>query len=291
MPSMPARPGEPAPLSRLVLDVSPEYFDTIGTRIVSGRAFRASDDVSTTRVAIVDAGLAAEIAPGQDIAGRCVALIPGRPCIDIVGISESRRHSGLTQPGGEIFYPLAQRPSALPQAVIVRVRPGADGALAAVTAVIRATVPALPLVDVKPLDAIVDARARSWRLGASMFGLFGLIAVLLAGVGIYASLAFAIRQRTAEIGVRVALGAVPRDVAAMVVRQGLAVIVPGLAVGLLAALALSGALRSLLFRVAPTDAATFAVAAAVVAIAGLAGCAGPAWRATRVDPVVALRRD
>jgi putative ABC transport system permease protein len=209
----------------------------------------------------------------------------------VVGISEPRRLGSLTEPEGEIFSPLAQEPDHVPQALFVRSAGDARDVVPAVAAAIRSAVPSLAFADVRPLADLADAKSRSWRLGATLFGLFGGIAVVLAAAGLYASLAFAVRQRTAEIGVRIALGADSSSVARLVLWQGGRLVAAGWLIGAAAALAVASWIRSLLFGVQPDDPIAFVVASFVIVAAGVAGCALPARRAARVDPVVALRSE
>jgi predicted permease len=293
MPSGP--PGGPASgaqtLTRHVLTVSPDYFATIGTRIIDGRSFTEADGSTMPGVAIVDAGLAREMWPGDRVIGQCKAFTPAGPCVEIVGVSEPRRIGSLARASGEIFYPLTPGSSSVPQAVLVRTRGSAAGALPAVASAIRSASPNLPFVGARPLADLANVQARSWRLGALLFGLFGAVAVVLAAVGVYASLAFAVRQRTAEIGVRLALGAEPGEIARMVLRQGARLMAIGWLLGLVASLAFGRSIAGLLFGVVPTDPTAFAAASAIVGVAALAGSLLPALRAANVDPVVALRTE
>jgi hypothetical protein len=275
----------------MIGDVSPDYFRTLGTPIVEGRAFTSADALDGSRVAIVDADLARERWPGETVAGRCLPLVPGAPCIEIVGTSQPRRIGSLLEPSREIFYPLRPGSSAVPQAVLVRVNASPQATIPAVAAAIRGAAPDLPYVNVRPLEDLVDVQARSWRLGARLFGLFGTVAVTLAAIGLYVSLSFAVRRRSTEIGVRMALGADRGAVARMVLSQGGRLIAAGFVLGLLAAWALGGAIERLLFGVVPTDVVSFAAALALLAAAALAGCLVPALRATRIDPVIALRAE
>jgi putative ABC transport system permease protein len=173
----------------------------------------------------------------------------------------------------------------------VRPRGPAAEILPAVRAAIRGAAPNLPFVNVRTLEDIADVQARSWRLGATLFGLFGAAAVVLAAVGVYAALAFAVRQRTAEIGVRLTLGARPSAIGGMVLAQGLRLIAIGWGIGLVASRVLGYGIATLLFGVVPTDVTAFAAASAIVAAAALAGCLLPAIRAARVDPAIALRTE
>jgi predicted permease len=278
-------------MSRTMASVSPGYFRTLGTRIVSGRPFTAADGPGAPSVAIVDANLAREIWPGEDVVGHCKPLTPGRPCIEIVGISEPRRMQSLTRVGGEIFHPLAQDQRHVPQTILVRTGGSARDAVPVVASAIRRASSALPFVDVRPLEDLADVQARSWRLGAMLFGLFGGVALALAAVGLYASLAFIVRQRTAEIGLRIALGAAPRQAAGVVFRHGAWLASLGWLIGLAASVALGAWIQSRLFGVAAANPATLAAASLAVGIAAAAGCALPVIRATRVDPLVALRHE
>jgi predicted permease len=288
MPGGPPGAGAPAVM---IGDVSPDYFRTLGTPIVEGRAFTSADALDGPRVAIVDADLARERWPGETVAGRCLPLRVGATCIEIVGTSRPRRIGSLLEPSREIFYPLRPDTSAVPQAILVRVNTAPRTTISAVAAAIRSAAPDLPHVNVRPLEDLVDVQARSWRLGARLFGLFGTVAVTLAAIGLYVSLSFAVRRRSTEIGVRMALGADRGAVARMVLSQGGRLIAAGFGLGLLAAWALGGAIERLLFGVAPTDVVSFAAALALLAAAAVAGCLLPALRATLIDPVVALRAE
>jgi ABC-type antimicrobial peptide transport system permease subunit len=157
--------------------------------------------------------------------------------------------------------------------------------------VIRSAVNDLPFVNVRPLEDLSDEQTRSWRLGRLMFGAFGVVAMAMAAIGLYAVLVFHARQRTAEIGVRLALGATRADILRLVMRQGLTLVAAGLALGAVTAFALADRIQGLLFDVSATDLATFVVASAAILAAGIAGCLVPAARAARVDPVVALRTE
>jgi putative ABC transport system permease protein len=289
---LPKHEGAPAgSLPQMAHYVSPEYFRTLRTRIVEGRPFTAEDGLTAPRVMIVGENLARELWPGEAVVGRCKSIPQFAPCATVVGISEPRRFGSLTTRDGELFKPLAQWPSTMPQAVLVQSIGDVQDTLPAVAAAIRSVVPSLAFADVRPLAELVDEGARSWRLGATLFGLFGGLAIALAAVGLYASLALAVRQRTPEIGVRIALGANPSSVARLVLGQGLRLVAFGWLIGAAGAMVAADWMRSLLFGVQPGDPTTFALASLVIAVAGLAGSALPAVRAANVDPVVALRAD
>jgi predicted permease len=281
----------PNAVPRTINYVSTDYFRTAGTRVVEGRPFDASDGVASPRVAIVDSALAGEMWPGEAVVGRCKAMGPNQPCATIVGLTESRRIGSLTRPSGEIFYPFAQNPSAVPQVILVRPSGPANDLIPAVTTAIREVVPEASVVNVRRLEDLANVSARSWRLGAALFSLFAVVAVGLAAVGLYTLLAFAVRQRTAEIGVRVALGATAAGVVRMTLGQSARLVVAGLLLGLCGSAILAASIRSLLFGVEPINLLNLTLASAVVVVAALSGSVAPAIRAARIDPVAALRSD
>lgn len=278
-------------LAQMAHDVSPDYFRTLGTRIVEGRPFTADDRMGAPAVMIVDANLATELWPGEAVVGRCKSLHRFLPCATVVGVSQPRRFGSVTRRDGEVFRPLAQRPGSTPQAILVRSTGKADDIVPDVATAIRRVVPVVPFADVRPLGDLVDESARVWRLGSTLFGLFAALAVVLAALGLYASLALAVRQRTPEIGVRMALGANPASVARLVLGQGIKLVAVGWLIGMAAAVAAADLIRSLLFGVQPNDPATLTVASLVIVLAGLAGAAVPALRAAHLDPVIALRTE
>ena len=191
--------------------VSPSYFDVVGTRLVRGRAFTREDAAGSRPVMIVSDSLARRLWPGRDATGLC-AFVGNAGCVDVVGVSESRRPGAVRYYEEEFFVPLAQASRYgmdvdTPRALFVRPKDAGDDSLAAIAAAVRGAVPDLPFVSVARLSDRADAETRSWRLGIRMFGLFGGVAVLLAGIGVYGSLAGAVRRRTPEIAIRMALGA------------------------------------------------------------------------------------
>jgi putative ABC transport system permease protein len=272
-------------------EVSPDYFATLGLPIVAGRGFTAAD--SAAPVVLVSEPLVRQLFPGEDPIGK--RLLIGSGSREIIGVAPPFRASVQpdNQAESQVFVPLVEAGNSerTPQSLLVRTRGSASEALPAVAAALQSAAPDLPYVQVRTLEQLADVRARSWLLGATVFGLFGALAVALAGIGIYGALSFSIRQRTAEIGVRMALGAVRRDIAVMVLRHGAAVAAAGLALGLAGAFAGSRYIESLLFNVSAADAWTLASACVVVIVAVVCGCIVPAVRATQIDPSTALRYD
>jgi putative ABC transport system permease protein len=272
-------------------EVSSDYFAALGLTMAAGRGFTAND--SPGEPVVINEALAATLFPGEDPIGK--PLLVGSRQRSIVGVSRPFRMSirPNDQADSQIFVPLPGTGDSetTPQVLLVRTRRAASSALPAISTALQSAAPDLPYVNVRTLEELADVQARSWLLGATVFGLFGALAVILAGIGIYGALAFSIRQRTTEIGVRMALGAMRRDIARMVLRHGALVASIGLVLGLGGAFAGSRYIESVLFNVAAVDVRTLATASAVVVLAALLGCIVPAIRAARVDPAVALRAD
>lgn len=277
--------------SMTIVAVTPGYFATIGTRVVEGREFTAADLADRRPVGIMDAALAALTWPGERVVGKCMDVRPGQPCMDIVGLTEPRRIGSLSQSSTELFYPMGPDSTREPQAIVIRPTGDVGRALPLVAGVIRTAVPNLPYVSVHPLEDLANTQARAWRLGAWLFGVFGSAALVLSAIGLYASLSFAVRQRTTEIGVRIALGADTSRITTLVLRQGLRAIVAGWAIGIATVVSMAGLINHLLFAVTGTDTAALVGSSLAVGVAGLCGCLLPAIRASRVDPVTALRAD
>ncbi|MGH9374144.1 MAG: ABC transporter permease, partial [Vicinamibacterales bacterium] len=217
--------------------ITPDYFRTVGVPLVQGRAFTPADDASARPVIIVDEGLARTLFGGKGAIGKCVAVGSDKTCREIVGVSASARRGTLRtrQGDSQFFVPFAQQgpggPATVPQLLLVRPQSSSRAAFTSIAAAIRTASPNLPFVSIRRLRDLADEEARAWLMGAKVFGLFGALAVAVAAVGIYGTLAFSIRQRTSEIGVRIALGARPRHIARMVFWHGVLILGIGLTVG------------------------------------------------------------
>jgi putative ABC transport system permease protein len=285
--------NDPGAEFHALAEVTPEYFATLGLRMAAGRAFTDADSRAAVPSMVVNESLARTLFPGEDPIGKHVFV--GRQRRDIIGVSQPFRSTIRpgSQADSQIFAPLVagERSGHPPQVLLIRTSRRAHAEVATIAGALQGAAPDLPHVDVRTLESLADAEARSWLLGATVFGLFGTLAVILAGIGIYGALAFSIRQRTVEIGVRMALGAMRRDIARLVLQHGAVVVALGLVLGLAGAFAASRFIESLLFNVAAADPTTFAIASAVVVVCALLGCIVPAIRAARVDPAVALRYD
>jgi putative ABC transport system permease protein len=279
------RPHETMEIDSAV--VSPDYFQTLRTPLVSGRGFTDHDDDKSQPVAIVNQEFGSRYWPRQDPIGKKVTVF-GRS-LTIVGVAQNAKYRLLRygpEPG--MFLPLYQN---YRHELIIHVRVAGDpGPLAPV---VRRTLdeinPDLPLFNVTTLKASMQFGSIFERLAATLVGSFGLLALVLGAVGIYGVVAFTTRQRTHEIGIRMALGARKSDVLRMVVGQGLRLALIGIAIGVAAALVLTRFLASLLYGVKPTDPLTFFAVSLILIAVALAACYIPARRAARVDPMVALR--
>ena len=269
--------------------ITPEYFFTLGTPMISGRAFTDADNEASERVMIIDQAMAETMWPGEPSVGKYVSA---GYTYRVIGVCQSRRASaGYKRSGGETFVPLAQAARSIPQSILIRTRGPAAGAVKSIAAVVRGEVPNLPFIDVQPVEGLVDDQTRSWRVGRSMFSAFSVVTVLLAALGLYAVLAFSVRRRVSEIGVRMAIGATTTDIVRLVFRQGLWIAAAGWVLGVGAALWLTKYVEKLLFQVEPLDPLTFTIASLIILTAAVAGCLLPSIRAARVDPVVALRHE
>jgi len=272
--------------------VSTRYFDAIGIRLFSGRSFDERDRRDSLPVAIVSDLAVREYWPTENPLGRRVAVewVEGRPIWrQVVGVVQSTRHFGLEAPQKpEIYVPQSQAPWPFMQLIVRTVQDPAT-----LEAPLRAQIAAIdPQQGISGLQTLEDLLARSTarrRFQAVLVGMFAVLALVLAAIGIYAVMAYMVTQRRREIGVRLALGARPADVVQMVLRNGLRLTIAGVVLGLAGALALSRALEHFLFGVSPLDPLTYAtVTLVLVCIAGLAAYV-PSRGAAGVDPLLVLR--
>ena len=290
----PLEPGrEPEIYSR---SVSPSYLSTLGLSVLRGRALSPDDRAESPRVAVINEAAARQHFPGEDPIGRRIAWAraPERVWITVVGIVGDVRAQELAEEEVPALYtPMAQELRAWKtwMNVAVRTAEAPEGLAAAVRREVAAVDADIPVTKVRAMDDLITASVAPRRFNLLLLGGFAALALVLAGVGLHGVISYAVAQRTQEMGVRVALGAAPRDVVRLVLGQGLALTLGGVALGAAAALGLTRFLSTMLFGVRATDPATFiGVALLLVAVAALA-CYRPARRAARVDPLVALRGD
>jgi len=269
---------------------SADYFTTMGTRILKGRAFTDADRADGPLVAVVSHGMAEAVWPGTDAIGQCIKIDrPADPCRMVVGVAENIHQSSLTENQKLQYYLPSDQMRPNEANVFVRTRGNASAHAETVRRALQKVMPGASYVTVMPMREIIDPRQRSWQLGATMFLVFGALALVLAAIGLYSVIAYGVAQRTQEIGVRIALGAGVSDVVRLVLGQGLRFAVLGIAVGGVGAWSASRWVGPLLFSVSPRDPVVYVTVAVVLLAAALLASAIPAVRAARVDPNVALR--
>jgi predicted permease len=274
--------------------VTPSFFETAGVRLVSGRLFSDADRADAPSVMIVSRKMAGLVWPQQPAIGQCLILGKiGSPCTTVIGVVEdTHRMRVVEDPGIQYYRPLSQAAGMRAASVLVRADPGrVDAVMAALRAQVTQSVPGARLVSIRSLEQFVSRELRPWRLGASLFTAFGLLSLCVAAIGIYSVVAYAVGQRTHEMGVRIALGASVRQILSLVVLDRMAVVSAGVGAGIAAALALGRFVSSLLFGVTTSDPAVMLAAAATLIGTAIVASLVPAWRAARVDPVTALRAD
>jgi len=272
--------------------ISPRYFQTMGIPLLAGRDFDARDRLGSPGTVILNEAAAKRFFPGENPIGKHmkVAWAP-LTTPEIIGVVGDIRHNGLdTAPDPCLFLSQAQAPT-FAAALVVRTSQDPAAAVAAVREAIRSVDPSQGVLAIKPMEQLLSDSMSRPKLDLTVLGIFGLLALILASIGIYAVISYSVEQRRREMGIRVALGAIPRSVSALVLREGLFLALTGIAAGSIAALGLTRYLRTLLFEVRPTDPLVFAGVAAILAAAAAAGCYFPARRATRVDPALVLREE
>jgi len=277
-----------------MLAVTPTYFATVGTRILRGRGFTDGDVKGSTPVAVVDESFAKLAWPDRDAIGQCIFL-GDTTCTQVVGIAADVRGRSVTQAQSLNYYLAFQQqlqPAGMPlDGLIIRTRGPAAQVADQVQHALQVSEPDLPYVRVQTLAERIAPQWRSWQLGATMLSLFGLLALVIASLGLYGVTAYGVAQRTQEIGVRIALGAGRRDVVGLAVSQALRATAAGAAIGMLLAFALGRAVAALLFGVKPLDPLSILGGVAVLlAVAAVASWL-PARRAAAIDPMRALRTE
>ncbi len=272
---------------------SPGYFQAMGIPLLSGRLITEQDIANNSGYVLINEVMARRFWPGEDPVGKRIstATSTGQQTqwSTIVGVVGSVRHLGLdVEPRPEIYYHTSSVPPFGP-VLVVRTTGDPLRLISGVRAKIREIDPNLPIARVSSMEQLVAQSVAQRRFGMFLLGMFALFAVLLAGVGIYGVMSYSVSQRTQEIGVRMALGARSNDVLRMIVGHGMSLTLFGVGIGLAGAFALTRLMTRLLFQVTPTDALTFASVSLAVIVVALLACYVPARRATKVDPLVALR--
>jgi predicted permease len=271
--------------------VSPAYFSTVGISLISGRDFTAYDAAQSPRVAIVSESIARRYFPNGNPIGRRLGY--SRPDFEIVGVVRDVRSTMHAAPEPMIYFPTKQPPNfrASPHAIVVRVAGDADVALPSIRAAIQRAAPGLLIDSVTTMTTAIERDVTRERLIAYLAGSFAVLALLLASIGLYGVLSYTVARRTREMGVRMALGALPRDVTRMVIGDGARVAFAGVTLGILAAVAAGRLVTTLLAGVTTSDPATFMAVALCLTAVALTASYLPARRASRIDPATALRTE
>jgi predicted permease len=267
--------------------VTPGYFNAIGMTLRRGRDFTAWDHEHSQKVVIINEALARQFFPNQEVIGQRLGL--GKQVI--VGIVGDARDDNLDKVAKPGFYaPFAQEPMPF-MGVVLRSTIEPEALTPAVRNVVMELYPAQPILGFKTMEQRIHERTAPKRIMTVMMGVFAGIALLLAGMGLYAVMAYAVSQRTHEIGVRLALGAPRRNILLLILGQGLKLTLAGMTLGMAGALALTKVMEQLLYGVAATDPPTFILVSSTLVGVALLACWLPALRATEVDPMVALRNE
>jgi predicted permease len=273
------------------------YFETMGTRILRGRAITTADHAGAPRVIVVSEGMAKAIWPGKDALGECIRVAIWRtpresaPCSTVIGIAEDAVHDPVTDEPLRYYIPIDQFPEFGARQMLVRVRGVPAAAAEGIRRALQREMPGQQYVTVRPLGELVDDQRRSWAIGATMFAGFGVLALIVAAVGLYGVINYNVAQRMQELGVRVALGAQPANILGLVVGQAVRFALAGVGAGTLLALAASHWFQPLLFRQSAKDPVIYALVGAALLLVALLSSATPALRAAKADPNVALRAD
>lgn len=267
-------------------EVGPGYLTTMGIPLVSGREFTRADNETSLPVAIVNEPMAEQFWHGQDPVGRRIQ-VKGR-WLQVVGVARSSKYRTLIESPHPFFY-VSMRQSLLGAGLFIRSSLPATTLAGILTREIHAIDANLSLGEMITMQEEINRSTAVQRIAVNMLGLFGSIALLLAAVGLYGVMSYTVSQSTRELGLRMALGARAANLLRMVMSRGLALTAAGIVVGAITALGLSRLLGYLLYKVSPRDPLAFAAAMIIMIIAAIAACLVPAWRATRTDPVRALR--
>ena len=277
--------------------VGGEYFKAMDIPLTQGRLFSQELDTRTSpRVVIIDERMARQLWPGENPIGRRIRtggfdVTPDTPWMTIVGVVNSVKQDALDAESRIAYYRFQGQAPSRAMNVVVRSATEPAGLTGAVTREIRTLDPDLPIYKMRTMEERVEASLAERRFSMLLLTLFAVLALGLAAIGIYGVMSYLVGQGTREFGIRLALGAAPRDLLLLVVRQGMSIAVVGMVLGLAGAFALTRFMRTLLYGVQASDPVTFAAIAATLTLVALVACFVPARRAARIDPIVWLRTE
>src|SRR5438477_2283542 len=269
------------------LQVSEDYLSTLGIPLVAGREFTRTDDENSPRVVIINETMAGKYWPGKDPIGQRLKVKD--TWMQIVGVAKTVNYETKLEAPRSFFYVPVRQNFFVGNALLIRTRETPGAITNALAREVHALDPTLAPYAADRLQEQVDGRGYTQRLAATLLAIFGGMALFLAAIGLYGVMSYWVSQSTRELGVRMALGANARDVLRLVISHGLRLTTAGILVGTIAAFVLTRLMDNLLYKVSPRDPLAFGLAFVVITLASLAACFLPAWRATRIDPVQALR--
>ncbi len=271
-------------------EIAPGYVETLGVRLLRGRTLRWTDGVDGRAVGLVNEVIAERLWPGADPIGKVLTFGGPDPWFTVVGVvGNVRPHTLDAGHQAMVYVPLTDNAFSASLYLTVRTEREPAALAPAVRDAVRAIDAQTPVTEMRPMTDVLRTSMASPRFLTTLFTLFAAVAIVLGAVGVYGVVAYSVSRRTAEIGIRMALGAEPAAIFRSILASGLAPILAGVGAGLAGALALSRTVASLLFTVTPTDLTVYAAVVVLVLAVGLAACGLPAWRASRLDPLTALR--
>ncbi len=285
-------PGEAQPLAEHIL-VSPNYFQTLGIRLINGRVFTDADKQDAPSVIIINKTMAETYFPNEDPVGKRMQTgdyNPQAPFDTIIGVVDDVKYQGLNQERKPTMYwPYLQNTWWRSMYVAVRTQNDPLQSVAGIRKEVWSIDQDLPVSSIKTMEQLMSESVNEPKAMTTLFAMFGAVALILASIGIYGVMSYTVTQRTREIGIRLALGAQKSDVLQMVIKQGLKLAIIGVCLGLIASFALTRLMADLLFGVSATDVLTYVAVSIILAGVALVACLVPARRAAKTDPMVALR--
>jgi predicted permease len=278
-----------------MVEVTPEFFRTVGTQIVRGRGFDENDRTGGAPVAVLNETMARQFFPAEDALGRCIQVgSRTAPCTTVVGIARDTHRESLSQvhPVFQYYLPLAQRTrQGFRPVIFVRTKGDKEPVIAALRRESAAISPSVSYVRTQVLQELIEPQIQPWRLGAGVFAGFGVLALLIAGVGLYSVLSYEVNRRQPEFGIRMALGAPRWEIGRLVLKHGTLLVVVGVLIGISGVVAGGHLVAPLLFETSPLDGAVIAIVPVLLVLTALIASFSPALRAGRIDPNSVLKED
>ena len=273
--------------------VGPGALEAMGARLLRGRLFTSADGPGAAPVAVISERMATDLWPGEEALGKCFQAGEDNRCREVVGVVADVHRQELVEAPFLLYFTLLdqQQPTATPSNLLIATSGPPEQMVEPVRKELQALRGDLPYVNARPFEEVIAPQKRSWRLGATMFTVFAGLSLLIAAVGLYGVLSYLVSERTRELGLRAALGATPGTLLEMVVRSGIASALLGVILGLGFVVIVAGEMGSLLFQTSPRDPIVLGAAGAVVVVVALAASVVPGLRATKVDPMEALRAE